>query len=201
MTLLSSLDFLEFCDPNNPQTVTHTHSVKPKTAMSLCVVPPSTIFFADFLKRYVHRLDCSGSMPTICQSIAYDCEIIDICYAKHSHENLLIVAGDERLQAFQADTGQIKWSNKDVHLSGLNEEMKPFRIAADGNGRLFVNDENNKCIEMFSASDGQYLGCLIKEGEQGLGDLWGMCCAEATSQLVVSHRKYSSAFIAILNVE
>ena len=195
-----SLDFLEFRDPNNPQTVIYNHSVKPKTARTLCVVPPSTVFFTDPLKQYIHRLDCSGSMPTVCQSIACDYHIIDICYVKHFHENILITAPSEGLQAYSTVTGQVKWNKIDILSPGQDQKINPVRIVADGKDRLFVNDDK-RCIEMFSVSDGQYLGCLIKEGEQGLGRLLGMCFVKSTSQLIVTHTKDNIPCIAILNVK
>ena len=116
----------------------------------------------DRIKRCVYRLVCSGITPIVFQSIACDYEINDICYAKHFHENLVIVASGEGIQAFAMGTGKVKWSMKDVHLPGQNTIMNPFRIAADGKGRLFVFDVNYRSILMFSASEGQYLGCLIK---------------------------------------
>ena len=73
-------------------------------------------------------------------------------------------------------------------------------MAGDRKGHLFVSDDN-KCIQLFSVSDGQYLGCFIKEGEQGLGVLGKICFSASTSQLVVSHRKDEKIHIAVLNVE
>ena len=77
-------------------------------------------------------------------------------------------------------------------------------MVADRKGRLFVKDMNNKCIQMFSALDGQYLGCLIKEGEKGLGLLGKICFSASTSQLLVSHNSHRTDWkihIAVLNVE
>ena len=200
MGFVSSLDFLEFRDPKKLQNVIYTHSVKPHEVSTLCVVPPSTLLFVDRLKRCVHRLVCSGITPIVFPCIACDYDINDICYAKHFHENLVIVACSEGLQASSIGTGKVKWNINDVHLPGQNAIMNPFRIAAGGKGRLFVFDVNNRCIQVFSASEGQYLGRLIRNREHGLGDLWGMCFSEAASQLIVSHRKEIMAFIAVLNV-
>ena len=89
------------------------------------------------------------------------------------------------------------WSKKDIRLFGQDQKIKLVRIVADGKGRLFVNDANN--IQMFSVSDGQYVGCLM--GEEGLGQLGQMCFHESMSQLVVSHSKDNKIFIVLFNVE
>ena len=73
-------------------------------------------------------------------------------------------------------------------------------IAADGHGRLFVCDFNNYVIQMFSVSDGQYLGCLIKEGEQSLGKPARISCCKMMPSLVVAHlvdRKWTISVIRL----
>ena len=203
--LSSNFNRLELRDPNNLQTIVYTHSVEPHRPYTLCVAPPSTLFYADnqFKKPSgIHRLDCSEEMPTLCQSIGpYDYHIRSISYMKYFNENILAIAFDHELQTFKIDTGKVKWIKKDIHLPGQNENCEPYCLAADRKGRLFVNDSNNKCIQIFSESDGQYLGCLIKEGEQDLGEVKQMCFNESTSQLVVSHKKDEKIFIAVLNDE
>ena len=44
----------------------------------------------------------------------------------------------------------------------------PTPTTADS-GHLFVLDITNKCIQMFAAADGQYLGCFKKLEEEGIG--------------------------------
>ena len=105
------------------------------------------------------------------------------------------------MQAFKLATAEVKWSKNEIQLPDQNEICKPVRIAAGRQGLLFVFDANNKCIQMFSVTDGHYLRCLIKEGEEGLEEIGPMCFCESTSQLVVSHRKDEKMFIAVLNVE
>ena len=195
---------LEFRDPNNLETVIYTHSVAPHQPCTLCVAPPSTLFYVD--NRYnkpsnIYRLDCSGGIPRLCQSIGpYDHSIYLMAYMKYINENLLAIVVEKRLQTFQIDTGLVKWRKKVIQLPGQNDNFKPFYMAADRKGHLFVSDDN-KCIQLFSVSDGQYLGCFIKEGEQGLGVLGKICFSASTSQLVVSHRKDEKIHIAVLNVE
>ena len=202
--MLSSLDWLEFLDPNNLQTVIYTHSVKPHEAALLCVMPPSTVFYADNKhdeQSYIHRLECSGQTPIVCQSIGpLSHHVCGLSYVRYLNENLLVISVTRRLQTFKIDTEGVKWGKKDIQVPGQNKIFEPSYMAADGNGRLFVNDLN-RCIHMFSVSDGQYLGRLIKEGEYGLGEIGALCFVESTSQLIVSHSKDENTFIAALDVE
>ena len=195
---------LEFRDPNNLETIIYTHSVAPHQPCTLCVAPPSTVFYVNYQlgePSNIYRLDCSRATPTLCQSIGpYDHKIYFMAYIKYINENLLAIVVDKELQTYQIDTGLVKWRKKDIQLPGQNDNFKPFYMAADRKGHLFVSDDN-KCIQVFSASDGQYLGCLIKEGKQALGELGQMCFSESTSQLVVCHRKEGKTHIAVLNVE
>ena len=205
MSFLSSIfGRLEFRDPSNLETIIYTHSVAPHNPFALCAAPPSTLFYVDNQpgkRSNIYSLDCSRATPTLCQSIGpYDHHIYSMAYIKYINENLLAIVRNG-LQTFQLDTGVVKWWKKDIQLPGQNENCNPSDMVADRKGRLFVKDLNNKCIKVFSASDGQYLGCLIKEGEQGLGKLGQMCFSESMSQLVVCHRKDGKTHIAVLNVE
>ena len=195
---------LEFRDPNNLETIICTYSVAPHQPCTLCVAPPSTLFYVDYQlggPSKIYSLDCSGATPTLCQSIGpYDHSIYSMSYIKYINENLLAIVVDKELQTFQIDTCLVKWGKRYIQFPKQNKNCKLSYMAADRKGHLFVSD-NNKCIQMFSASDGQYLGCLIKEGEQGLGELGQMCFSDSTSQLVVCHRKDGKTHIAVLNVE
>ena len=197
---------MEFRNLNNLQRVIYTHQVSPHEADALSVMPPSTVFFADNQLNkpsQVHRLDCSGSTPTVCQSYGpYNQYITSLSCLKHLNENLLIIAAPQGLQAFKLDTSEVTWRKDVIHEVRQREIYDSYMIVADTKGRLFVNDVSNKCIQMFSVSDGQYLGCLIKEGEYGLGELGKMCFSESNSKLaVISIRKDGTRVLAILRVE
>ena len=45
---------------------------------------------------------------------------------------------------------------------GLEKKIYSYGLTTDKRGHLFVTDYNNECIQMFSASDGQYLVPLMK---------------------------------------
>ena len=120
--LYSRFKSLEFRDPNNLETIIYTHSVAPHKPITLCVAQPSTLFYA--VKQhnqpsYIYRLDCSGAILTLCQSIyPYHHNIYSMSYVKHINENILAIVAGNGLQTFQIDTGAVKWRKKDIQLPG-----------------------------------------------------------------------------------
>ena len=110
-----------------------------------------------------------------------------MCVVESENEKLLIVKSyeaNELIYAFNSTTGQRKWRVPKKIPSGTFQSVG---VAGDGSGRLFVADYTNSCIQMFSASDGQYLGSLLKQGDQGLGYPCTLRWSEATLSLVVGH--------------
>ena len=73
-------------------------------------------------------------------------------------------------------------------------------ITADKHGRLFVGDEENKCIHIFSI-DGKFITTLLREGEQGLGELYHICWSEQLSGLIVAHRKDNKTWISLVKIQ
>ena len=47
----------------------------------------------------------------------------------------------------------------------IEKEMFSYVVTTDRRGHLFVTDYNNECMQMFSTSDGKYLGSLMKDSE------------------------------------
>ena len=89
--------------------------------------------------------------------------IEDMCFVENGQKQLLVVAdGKEGLFAYNTATDELEWK-KDGHLSENIIAMKPMGVTTDGRGHLFVTDCGNHCIQMFSVSDGQYLGYLVIE--------------------------------------
>ena len=86
----------------------------------------------------------------------------------------------------------LKWS-VEGNLPGMQESL--YAVSLTDNPQrdyLFVSDGSNgntgnSCIQMFSILDGQYLGCLIKEGEQGLGNPGTIAWHSASHSLAVAH--------------
>ena len=75
----------------------------------------------------------------------------------------------------------------------MEEDLNAFGVTSDDHGILFVCDEGNKCIQMFSVSDGQYLGSLIKKVDQDFGvPLLARCCKDMSSLIVYDHSGWIS---------
>ena len=49
-----------------------------------------------------------------------------------------------------------------------DEKFKPYGVATDQHGLLFVCDQGNACIQIFSVKDGKYLGTLIDKRGAGI---------------------------------
>ena len=111
--------------------------------------------------------------------------------------NDLVIAtaiGSKGIHACNVNTNSLEWKRE---IDG----MEKAGVASDGHGRLFVFDGDNGCIHMLSVSDGQYMGCLIKQGDQGLGAPFFGVWSEEMSSLIVAHRKGNKRFISVIKVQ
>ena len=90
------------------------------------------------------------------------------------------------IYAYNTKTNNLEWS-VEGRLPGMNKVIKAQGLTTDDQGHLFVCDENNKCVQMFNVADGRYLGTVIKEGEQGLGQPCVITWCSRMSSLVVIH--------------
>ncbi len=78
--------------------------------------------------------------------------------------------------------------------------MMPTGITADGQGHLFVTDENNRCIPTYSVT-GEHQGVLLEEGEQGLGESQSVRWSDARSSLVTAHRTKDGSYISVISLQ
>ena len=116
----------------------------------------------------IHWLDCSTIPP---KEISHKNIILTteikfwyMCFVKEEGKcrgnGLLIVApwGPQGIHAYNVETNSLQWKKE---IDGMGRAG----VDSDGHGRLFVCDIDNECIHMLSVSDGQYMGCLIKQGD------------------------------------
>ena len=148
--------------------------------------------------QQLHWLDCSEGKPKLLGITANTNVngLLDMCVAESENEKVLIASSYDRnelIHAFNSTTGQLKWRKPKKIPSGTFESSG---VAGDSNGRIFVADYTNSCIQMFSASDGQYLGRLLKNGDQGLEHPRRLRWSEATSSLVVGHHNGATSSIS-----
>ena len=99
---------------------------------------------------------------------------------------LIVVAVDEaddndNVFAYNTETDKLEWK-----MSGQPPgKMDISGIASDRRGHLFVADMVNRCLHLLSTSDGQYLGCFMKEVEV-LGSPAALCWCKKMSSLIAA---------------
>ena len=151
--------------------ITCTYSSAPHKPGILCAGTKSTLLYVDESKkpRDVHWLDLSGLKPKpaagkrVIHTQIFN--IYDMCFVEDRDKQLLIVAGgDKGLFAYNTQNDKVEWKVGE-NLSGNAKHAKAMGVTTDGRGHLFVSDHNNHCIQVFSVSDGKYLGYLILDAE------------------------------------
>ena len=154
----------------------------------------------------IHWLDCNEAKPELLKEKSFATSlpyITDIIGVQNGVDELFIATSLKNgIHCYSTATKSLKWRVVGK-LPGMCKEMWAEGVATDGHGHLFVSDgwNGNRCTQMFSVADGQYLGCLIKEGEQGLGYPNGICWHSASHSLIVAHRKSAAWFLRMIDVE
>ena len=156
----------------------------------LYAVSPSTLLYVDGSKsRFeVNWLDLSESPPkpaagkrVIHTKLEF---ILDMCCTQDGDEHLLVVAAGNGLFAYNTNTGKLEWK-VDRKPPGMEKRMECIGVTTDNRDHLFVCDwkNGNSCIHLIRASDGQYLGCLMKH-EKELGAPGCIHWCEKSSSLI-----------------
>ena len=194
---------IDFRNRENLNEIVLTHSVAPHQPAALCSISPSVLVYEDTSKnpRQLHWLDCGEVKPRLLGITANTdlTGVQDMCIVESENEKLLIVISYYEhglIHAYNSVNGQLKWSVPKKIPRGL---FSSYAVSGDGNGRIFMADFTNNCIQMFSASDGQYLECLMKRGYQGLGYPQKLRRSETTSSLVVGHNDGTTWSICDIN--
>ena len=210
---------IQFRDANDLRRILYTHSVAPHEPGVMCAATPSILLFVAASKkpREVHWLDLRGTQP----KPAAGKNVIrvrrkftdDICFVQRGKKQLLIVVAaaedddgdgyddDDGVFAYNTVRDKLEWK-ADGKPPGMKKNMKATGATTDGRGHLFVGDwmYGNKCIQMLSASDGQYLGCLMNDVE-GLGHPGKICWCEKTSSLVAACSLSGKWDLKVINVQ
>ena len=167
----------------------------------MCASPNSTLCYISFTQRSEsHQLDCSWppclpSVPIVHHYIVYD-----VCCADLNDTSLVVVACSiSGIEAFNQRTAKSVWCIKG-EIPFNEKHLNAFRITADDHGRLFVRDDGNKCIHIFSV-DGKYVTTLLREGEQGLGKLGEIRWSEGLPGLLVAHSKDKTTWISLVKIQ
>ena len=111
---------------------------------------------------------------------------MDTCCLQDEGEQLLVLAAGNSLLAYNTHIGKLEWK-VDRKPPDMEKSIDFHGVTTDKRGHLFVCDwmDGNKCIHLFRASDGHYLGCLIKDEEE-LGAPGRIHWCEQTSSLITA---------------
>ena len=199
---------IECRDATDTKKILCTFCVAPHSPVGLFAESSSVLAYADLSKVEnlmmsnsatidIYRLNLTGTIPKVSNKRPDSFfKFHDICFVEHEDKKLMIVAGGETLFAKNTLTGNTEWMVKG-RLPGRVETMLAWRITTDGRGNLYVCDyrKDNRSIHVFSVSEGFYLGCLIKEGEQGIGVPISVHWSIVLSSLLVVHYKNDHQYL------
>ena len=160
----------------------------------MCASSSSSILLYEDVAKLPHEvrwLDCSASSPKSVQGrgITHTQQnfIQDMCCVDIGDKELLITTKGfgGGVYAYNTKTDKMEWS-VEGKLPGIEKNVRPVGVTSDGHGHLFVSDNENKCIHMF-ATDGGYMGALLREEVQTLSQLAGIRWSNKFSSLLVVH--------------
>ena len=157
------------------------YPVQPQHPVIMCTASPAMLLYQDKLRHVVSWLDCRSLVPSPISgnevTVLQKNWIRDMCCIESGNKQLLITSYfsttfDRKVRsgvrAYNTETSEVEWSVTGK-VPGMQGEMSSWGIATNGRGYLFVSDINNICIQVFSA-DGVYIGPILRQGEQGLGE-------------------------------
>ena len=123
-----------------------------------------------------------------------------MCCAEFEGRSFLFMGCSHNgLETYNTNAGEREWSVQgEIPFSEINLDAK--HITTDARGHLFVHDEENKCIHIFSLN-GKYVMTLLREGEQNLGELHTICWSQELSGLIVAHRKDNKSWISLIKIQ
>ena len=170
--------------------------------MKLCAVSQFTLVYEHISptiyekRRQLAWLDCSGPKPKPLgiisdENVGY---VHDMCLVENENEKLLIIDTITLIKAYNTTTGQLKWT-AEKKVPSTYRTFGSNGLTGDGNGHLFVWESHNKCIQMFSTLNGQYLGSLMRGVKLGLGSVFCLQYHESSKSLLVANYKNDRFFI------
>ena len=184
---------ISFRDADDLDRVLYTHSVAPHKPAVMCSATPSSLMYVDDSqfpgsKLQVHCLDMSESQPKPAARkgvvhLEQEC-VFDMCCVQVDENPFLFVA--QNVNGIYAYNTQ-----RDLFVGvlngkppGMEENIIAHGITTDGRGNLYVADGGNRCIQVFSASNGRHIGYVKDMETIGCPDKIRWC--ENTSSLIVS---------------
>ena len=108
---------------------------------------------------------------------------------------------------FVAGSAIVKVDSSGLHALDAEKDEKLWvtqskcltSFTTDSRGRLFAVDENNHCVQMFSAINGHHMRYLIGD-EFGIGHPLYVNWCYNTSTLILVHQKGKDIYITFLKI-
>ena len=183
---------IEFRSLHDLRKILYNFSTGSLLPGDLFAASPSTLLFVDKnkLPNKVYWLDCSGTEPKLTgKKINTTLNFIwDTCYIPDEKKPLLVGCKNESVFAFDVVSNKVEWKTQVCGCS----------VTTDGHNVL--TRAGNE-IKLLSLSDGKGLGCLIRDGDQDLGELDEVRWCNATSSLVVAHWVINEYYISTIQFE
>ena len=144
--------------------------------------------------RQIRWLDCSISPPLVTDVTTTGQHTLhDLCFVDSGAGKRLLIVCDSKqgVCAYDAISNQLAWRAKstEIKLKRNDWQMSAQGVAADEESfYLYVCDVNNRCVQMFSMTDGRYMGTLLPDdGEPLLGDMTCISWCKDTQSIAVAH--------------
>ena len=183
---------IEFRDISDLSRIIYSYSTGSLKLEPLCAASPSTLLFVDKSKgpRDVYWLDCSEAEPKLTgKKISTDANFIyEICFTPDKMKPLVVAASLSSLYAYNAVNNKLEWNCK----------VKSFDVTTDGE-YILARTENG--VHTVSRLDGKHLGCLVRNGDQGLGSIYNVQWCNSTSSLIVAHEVNNEYYISSIQFE
>ena len=163
---------------------------------------PSVLVYADrsTARCRLHWLDCDEPKPKSGVLVRNATHVgeddILFCCVQDRDKQFLVFGSDNEIFACNVKTERDEWH---LHESGKIWDITG--VTRDGHRYLLVCSSRFNSIEMFYASDGQYLGRLIKAGDQDLGRPWRVEWCETSSSLVVAGDSDFNWIVSVIKLE
>ena len=187
---------IHFYDVDELEEVVHSFSVAPHRPGRLCTFLSSTLLYEDHSQtpHVLKSLDCStvpieSATDTEFTNLELECSMHDMCCLGAEEKDYFISTnGYKGVFTYTDDSDQLDWNVKG-RLTGMKKDVSLWGVTSDGHGHLLLCDTENRCIQMLSLIDGRYMGDVLREGEQGLGQPWRIHWCTKTAICYIVHKK------------
>ena len=86
------------------------------------------------------------------------------CIGMEEKDYFISTNGYKGVFTYNGDLEKLDWNVKG-RLTGMKKDVSLWGVTSDGHGHLLLRDTENRCIQMFSVTDGRYMGDVLREGE------------------------------------